>query len=99
MLKLHVILIAFLVVVTISLAFFTISIRKEIASPKLVSLCEANYDDQDSPSLLKHRKVKNGVLSKLNEHNKVIEQITNPLKWSPKCKREVFLILMVVSAS
>ena len=34
----------------------------------------------------------------LDESNKLIERDTNPLENSPKCKREVFLILLVVSS-
>ena len=95
MLKLLSIFIVFLAIVTVSIGFLTFFIIKENKSQKFVI---SNNQLEDKVVHLKYRKIDDRLLSKLDENNKLIEDDTNPLENSPKCKREVFLILLVVSS-
>ena len=95
MLRSHAIFIAFLAIATVTLTFLTILITKESKSRNALSACNG-YESQ-IPFIL-DRKVDENLLSNLNEHSRHIESDTTPLERSPKCKREAFLIMLVVSS-
>lgn len=96
--RFHSVLLVIFTVVTLLMLIFTFS---NITEPRaFLKICHsdgnATVDDGKQP--LSHRMVDDKVLLKLDYHSKLIERDTNPLELSPKCEREVFLILMVISS-
>ena len=95
MLRSHAIFVAFLAIATVALVFLTILITKESRSSKVFA--SSNGYESQIPFML-DRKVDESLLSSLDEHSKHVEVDTTPLERSPRCKRDVFLIMLVVSS-
>eukprot|EP00795_Rhopilema_esculentum_P013653 gene13653-4552_t len=62
--------------------------------PKRITDCITISDS----SVLEMRKPDDDVLEKLTPHFKLVESDTDPLPISPKCSKEVFLIVLVVTS-
>ena len=95
MLRSHAYFLAFLAVSVVAICFLTVSMISDKKSPSFVIPCNA---DRDGPLYSRNRSGHERLLSKLDARSKLIEHNTSPLDISPKCKREVFLILLVISS-
>lgn len=98
MLRLQYICTSFSVVAVLLLFIFAFLIRKQNNFPLSFNHCLQKSSEEANVPTLNHRKFDDGVLLKLTEKDRLIEKDTNPLDLSPRCSREVFLILMVVSS-